>query len=77
MEEISERLERLARDAAKKHNVGDKALEKILALMERIRELGKIDEEDLEKEFLAIGEDEEQEWLKIHQPDSPKLRRGD
>ena len=77
MEEISERLERLARDAAKKHGVGDKALEKILALMERIRELGKIDEEDLEKEFFAIGEDEEQDWQEINQPDSPKLRRGD
>jgi|TARA_B100001741_G_scaffold298927_1_gene284912 hypothetical protein len=77
MEDISERLERLARDAAKKHNVDGKSLDIILALMERIREMGKVNEEELEKEFKAIGEAEERAWLEIHQPDSPVLRKGD
>ena len=77
MEDISERLERLARDAAKKHDVDDRSLDIILALMERIRETGKVNEEELEREFKHIGEAEERAWLERHQPDSPALRKGD
>jgi hypothetical protein len=56
MEDINERIERIARAACKREGTTDEATDRIMALIQRIRKRGKIGDSDLEREFQSIGE---------------------
>lgn len=56
MEDINERIERIARAACKREGATDETTDRIMALIQRIRKRGKIGDSDLEREFQSIGE---------------------
>ncbi|MBT18162.1 MAG: hypothetical protein CL889_04210 [Dehalococcoidia bacterium] len=56
MEDITERIDRIARAACKREEATEIATERIMALIQRIRKRGKIGDSDLEREFFSIGE---------------------